>query len=274
MCDAITNSEYQNMFLDFLVDKNHAWCLHRRQMPRKVSISTPTVSLKELLDQGYFSDNFSTESDNYFLTLDKATLSFKLSLSLLQLSDSGWRQVKWSRETIFFLRDPSSGRLLDKSKSYLSWQLTADPAREDPNGGDKTQVDLHLLGFAQLLMEITIGKCLPDEDVTSPSVLRFQLAKYNKKLLVSWQKNLRTAIAACIGRPAREAAADADQLQHFIFRKIVLNLENYMVGCSEPLPESPVSVIQDPFQSEDPPPADATLSVYDGSARSQPENET
>ena len=275
MCEVITSSEYKNQTLDLLVDEERAGSFQRLPSPRKVSIASPIVSIKDLLDQQCFNDSYSSDDNRYFLNADKSELSLNLALSLLQLSDRDWRQVEWSSETIFFLRDPSSGMLQEKTKPYLSWRLREVSKEGGTPDRDRTLCDPQLLDFARLLLEIHVGKSLPDEALESPYILRKKVAGYTKRLLASYQDKLREAIRACISTAGKDAAAQPERMREFIFRKVVLNLEAYRMGFTEPLPQTPDSVVHDPFRTAAAlPSADAELSLYDVSTSyRKPEND-
>jgi len=97
-----------------------------------------------------------------FLPRVRDTLCLNLALSLLQLSNDEWERVKWRSDedtSIFFLRDPETQTIFDKTRPYLSWRLQSDQKSEDYE--NDLCCDPQLLDFAQLLVEIYGWEKLP-----------------------------------------------------------------------------------------------------------------
>jgi hypothetical protein len=200
----------------------------------------PTVSLGYLIDQGYFDKTFrvADPKNRYFLPSERATLCCALARSLLHLSSGGWARIAWNIDGIFFLKDASTGTLLDKDKPYLSWDLRSGTTL----GGSESQISAPngtlssgnstLINFARLLMEVYGHQriTLEHPEVDLQSFLFGCIHEIN-------ETNVRAAVVACLGSEGNEAArdqSDPHRLQNFIFRQVLQRLEASLQSYREP----------------------------------------
>ena len=200
----------------------------------------PTVSLGYLIDQGYFDKTFrvADRQNRYFLPSERATLCCTLARSLLHLSSGSWARIAWNIDGIFFLKDDSTGTLLDKDKPYLSWNVRSsttlgefEPQISVPNGtlpsGNAT-----LINFARLLMEVYGHQRI----TLDHSEVDLQLFLFGCIHEIN-EPNVRAAVVACLGSEGNEASrdqSDPHRLQTFIFRQVLQRLEASLQSYREP----------------------------------------
>lgn len=202
------------------------------------SPAAPTKSLWELLKQGD-AGRYPSEDENseFFSPEDKEMICLNLALSLLHLSTTHWRRPSWcsdrnTGEGIFFLRDPATQKIVDKTHPYLSCQLHDRPKSRDD---DNLVCDPQLLDFAKLIMEIRMWKRLPlscREGKLSKEQLRLDLLKLinDRRHFRDKDDMFKRAVKACLDTAGKEAAQDEtskDRLHNYIFDKIVRPLDHY-----------------------------------------------
>jgi hypothetical protein len=196
------------------------------------SPAAPTKGLWELLNR----EGENTES---FGIKDRDKICLNLALSLLHLSTREWSLPSWSpgrdnSEGIFFLRDPTTRKIVDKTHPYLSYRLQERPKSKDD---DSTLCDPQLLDFAKLIMEIHLWKKKLPLSNTSGKLCKEQLRRdllalaHNEEYFRLEQEIMFTkAVEACLDIAGKEAAQDEtnkDRLHHYIFNKIVRRLDGY-----------------------------------------------
>ncbi|KIX05940.1 uncharacterized protein Z518_03914 [Rhinocladiella mackenziei CBS 650.93] len=202
------------------------------------SAAAPTKSLWELLKQGEAGcDSSENENSETFFPEDREMICLNLALSLLPLSTTHWRRASWTSdgntgEGIFFLRDPATQKIVDKTHPYLSYRLHDRPKSEDD---DSLICDPQLLDFAKLIMEIRMWKRLP---------LSHKAGKLSKEQLRLYLLNLindrrrfrdkdgmfKRAVKACLDAAGKEATRDEankDRARNYVFDKIVRPLDSY-----------------------------------------------
>jgi hypothetical protein len=270
--------------MQILVEESPSGCLSLEsdESGYGATEAAPDVSLGYLLDRGYLKTHFKSRfrSDlNYFLPSDRARLYLNLALSLLQLSHGDWRQVEWNAESIFFLKDPSSGNLSNKRQPYLTWALEAKPEATDPGDPDtqktamtnKPTCDPHLLHFARLIMEIHAGEKI--DSVAKGRSLQMELQGQieDEDLYLSPQDDAFVgAVSACLGNEGREAAEDSsdpERMRVFIFSNIVQNLSSNVRGGEHPLKVKKSFLLQSPADVQ----GKGVVSPYHGDRYDQPE---
>lgn len=190
------------------------------------------MSLGQLLDTPGLNRQFpSADNPNRFLPLDRATLCLNLALSLLQLSQDEWRQIVWCPENIFFLKNPLSGVVEEKTKPYLSWVVMSTPSVQD-NARDMGELacDSHLLHFGRLLMEIHAFERIEEPVHGLELQTTLLMAIQDERSYLPQDSAFVAAVKACLSLEGKIAAAGgggSSQIRDFIYRNIVVNL-----GCS------------------------------------------
>lgn len=255
---------------------------------RPNSSATPTVSITSLMthESGY---EIRPVSKFEFPRPDRDWLCLNLALSLLHMSSGDWRRATWYSDNpdtetgIFFLRDPSTQEIVDKTRPYLSWRLQNTRKKycdQKPIKG--LQCDPQLLDFARLLIEIHNWKKLPIMPEIESERVRTELhCKLSKEqlrlgLLRYIGKNFNpgpdfefiSALTACLSNAGRiEAAAEdkPERIQAYVYENIVKPLHRYL-GSPE-LPKS--ALIAMPSSAPAPAPSnnsdnlEKSLSDYD-----------
>lgn len=208
------------------------------------SPATPIVSLGNLMnpdDSQYHTRRVS--NTERFSTEDRNWLCLNLALSLLHMSghlwtyaalDSAWPDTEHG---IFFLRDPRTQKIIDRTRPYMSWQLYKEPeSRTSPVNFKRVQLNIFkikLLGFARLFMEIHTWKKLHfGPDCVSNKEFRHRLLRhldgnFNSKGDLEFISALRACLnhAGCI-----EAAVGnkPERIPSYIFENIVKPLHRYL----------------------------------------------
>ncbi|KAF8855673.1 hypothetical protein BDZ45DRAFT_727983 [Acephala macrosclerotiorum] len=276
-CHILRNAEERNENLSILLEETsnqqpEAGALEPRKaeclLPQTIKVqlddcfplkspAAPTKSLWELLKQGDAGrDRNEDENSEFFSPEDKEMICLNLALSLLHLSTTHWRSPSWcsdrnTGEGIFFLRDPATQKIVDKTHPYLSYQLHDRPKSKDD---DSITCDPQLLDFAKLIMEIRMWKRLPLSN-KGGKLSKEQLRLYLLTLINDRghfrQKDdmFKRAVKACLDTAGKEAAQDEtskDRLHNYIFDKIVRPLDNYaefpeftMSTSADSLPQTP-----------------------------------
>lgn len=199
--------------------------------PRK-SKTAPTKGLWDLLScVSEHDEGFETWNTN-----DRDVLCLNLALSLLYLSTTCWGRASWrsnrkAGDGIFFLRDPATRMVVDKTQPYLSYALNEGIQPEDD---DDLICDPHLLEFAKLILEIRMWPKVPFKHeygrLPKRKLLEFVLDTIDDKLqFPARDRMFQLAVKACLDAAGREAAQDKtdNRLQNYIFEKIVRPLEQY-----------------------------------------------
>jgi hypothetical protein len=203
--------------------------------------TSPTVSLKYLIVNGYFDKTYPSgivdPQNRYFLPSERAALCCTLARSLLYLSYGPWTRVNWAIDGVFFLEDASTGRLLDKSKPYLTWTFDRSPANENDSShnslavGEEAHHNQILINFARLMIEV-YGHQQLQVDQTAVDLHESLYGCINE---ISDQ-NICLAVMACLGSEGIEASRDSspDRLQVFIDQQILKHLEASKASYRKP----------------------------------------
>jgi hypothetical protein len=252
---------------------------------RLVSDTAPTVTLDYLLEHKYFNKQTGRGSKlnkNYFLPLDRAKLNLNLALSLLHLSQDEWRQVTWNSKSIYFLKDPSTGDLLDKQQPYLAWALKPTGAGADNeeiesenNEEGEPTCDLRLLHFARLIIEVYHG--VQFYSIGERRNLQMDLEdeiSNDSEYLHGRDDMIVAAVKACLsteGKLAAEDTANPGMFRSFIYSKIVQTLSSLVAGSANPLQVQNLSLVNRSAAARA---SGKTVSPYDGKRYDQPVNLT
>ncbi|QYT06299.1 Peptidase_S8 domain-containing protein [Trichoderma simmonsii] len=249
------------------------------------SLVTPIVSLASLIKQDEFSSSYHTQSisnANTFFPKDRDWLCLNLALSLLHMSGHDWNRAIWYSDNpradtgIFFLRDPSTQEIVDKTHPYMSWRLQDESEVQNPTG--EPRYVTQLLSFARLLIEIHTWKRL---DLTpkprTEKQLRSSLLSY---IDVNFRLNdyeFISALKACLDRTSYIEAATRGEprgIQAYVLEKIVKPLHRYLGNpelsnsISMEMPSSNEASLDGSHQSEN------ALSMYDSCYDGRPREES
>jgi len=202
------------------------------------SPAMPTKSLWELLLSGDTS-SWGDLLRMRFFRLECERVCLNLALSLLHLSTCPWKRVYWgsdgkASEGIFFLRDPVTGSIVDRTHSYLSYRLLYESdslLKHDSS----LSCDPRLLEFAKIIMEIRMWETIPLEgkrDILVKNQLRLKLLELINDTNIFSKKDamFKKAIEACLSAEGKGAALDEEddgRLRNFIVTKIVRPLDHY-----------------------------------------------
>ncbi|KAI8663494.1 hypothetical protein NCS57_00950600 [Fusarium keratoplasticum] len=236
---------------------------------------TPIVSLASLMEQGesgYETRRLSNAET--FLPKERDWLCLNLALSLLHMSSGDWRRVIWysadpdTKTGIFFLRDPSTQKIVDKTRPYMSWRLQGESSVQKPTKG--LHCDTQLLDFARLLIEIHNWKRLPNSQCgklqPSKEQLRLQLLQYIRDNFRPVDSEFTSALKACLndaGRIEADAEDRPERIQAYVFENIVKPLHRYLGNPELPkstltaMPSSDQAALDSSSQPEN------TTSIYD-----------
>ncbi|KAK4082401.1 uncharacterized protein Triagg1_2213 [Trichoderma aggressivum f. europaeum] len=203
------------------------------------SLATPIVSLASLMKQYASSDHIRRVwNAEPFSPNERDWLCLNLSLSLFHMSSRNWNRATWYSDDpnteigIFFLRDPSTQEIVDKTRPYMSWRL-----QEESEVLQRTAkglvYDTQLLSFAKLLIEVHTWRKLDlTPEPKSEEELRSRLRKYIDANINSPRDlKLISALKACLGHVGRIDATAEDKperIQMYVFKNIVTPLHEYL----------------------------------------------
>ncbi|KAJ8129670.1 hypothetical protein O1611_g3958 [Lasiodiplodia mahajangana] len=149
-----TIREFENRKFRIRFDKEDLW-YNRADPQSPVSTNNSRmISLGDLLERGFFSNE---RDGDIFSPNDKAVLTLSLARSLIHLWQGLWTRGPWTAESIRFVY--ATNEILDRHNPYINCTV-ARSTEEEPQLIKPTLHDLELsvLGFAQLLAEIEIGQ--------------------------------------------------------------------------------------------------------------------
>lgn len=208
------------------------------------SAAIPKTSLWELLRPGDFSyPRAVSKKRPRFSYKERDIVCLHLALALLHLSRAPWKGAYWgsdhrTEEGIFFLRDPATDQIVDRTHPYLSYRLHHRTPSQPQQHNKILPCDGRLLKFAKLITEIQLWERLPSSEILEPPAKLSEAALRNYLLDIlgtdDWvregRENLRKAITACLSPEGKDAARDdtnTERLPSFIFRNIVQPLDQY-----------------------------------------------
>ncbi|KAI1086170.1 peptidase S8/S53 domain-containing protein [Rostrohypoxylon terebratum] len=225
------------------------------------SFVTPTESIASVMRQVESSKTTQRVFNvKKFLPIDRDKLCLNLALSLLHMASSDWRRLTWYSDNpdigtgIFFLRDPSSQEIVNKTQVYMSWRIQEN--FEAQNSTEGLMCNPQLLDFARLLIEIQNWTKLQLTLDTASETLRKQLfGKPHKEQLrlclleyinVQFEpvrySDFKSALLACLNDRGRiEAAAEnkPERIQAYVFNQIIKPLHRYFGNPELPQPTFP-----------------------------------
>ncbi|KAI0439844.1 hypothetical protein F4803DRAFT_553624 [Xylaria telfairii] len=109
------------------------------------------LTLGNLLDYGFFGND---RDGDIFSLNDKAVLALSLARSLVHLWHGLWTRCQWTAESIQFPH--TTNEILNRHRPFVTCTLTK--STESPMKPTADELQLSVLGFAQLLAEIETGK--------------------------------------------------------------------------------------------------------------------
>ncbi|PTB51390.1 hypothetical protein M431DRAFT_19399 [Trichoderma harzianum CBS 226.95] len=204
------------------------------------SLATPIVSLASLMKQDASSHHIRrVRNAEKFSTGERDRLCLNLALSLWHMSGRNWNRATWYSDDphtetgIFFLRDPRTQEIVDKTRPYMSWLLQEESEVQKPVKG--LVYDTQLLSFAKLLIEVHTWKKLHLKP-GSEKELRSQLEEYiENNFRPVHDSNFISALKACLGYAGSIDATAEDnpqRIQMYICENIVRPLHEY-IGTPE-----------------------------------------
>lgn len=232
------------------------------------SSATPIVSLASLIMQSKSSSKIrQVLNAKKFRSEEQDWLCLNLALSLLHISGRDWNRPIWYSDNpnedigIYFLRDPSTEEIFDKTRPYISWRVQEESGVQELAW--KCRYDTQLLDFASLLIEIRMWERLDLKLGTAMEEER------RSRLLKCIKDNLRPradrefimAIEACLSQAGHtEAAAKGkpERIQAYVFENIVKPLHRYLGN-----PELPTSTMMTMPSSDNDTLDDSNLSEND-----------
>ncbi|TRX94162.1 hypothetical protein FHL15_004930 [Xylaria flabelliformis] len=126
------------------------------------------LTLGYLLEHGFFGKD---RDGDIFSLNDKAVLALSLARSLVHLWHGMWTRGPWTADTIRFLH--TTNEILDRHSPYVNCDLESTRDELKPFKPTLGDLQLSVLGFAQLLVEIETGERI-HLDVASGSLEDFK----------------------------------------------------------------------------------------------------
>ncbi|KAF3138826.1 hypothetical protein TWF703_004367 [Orbilia oligospora] len=127
----------------------------------------PTISLKELLTDGYFRK---PTAGGAFGSRDKAVLALSLARCLLHLLQGPWIKGPWTADSFQFLHAKEKAELLDVHHPYVRWPRGELPPHDTEVETTESNTDEYrgiFLEFACLLLEIQVGETIAFDHLPS-----------------------------------------------------------------------------------------------------------
>lgn len=244
---------------------------------------TPVVSLASLIEQDQPGRGpCRILNANDFTIQDKDKLCFNLALSLVHMASGDWGRVVWYPDNpdtelgIFFLWNPSTRRIPDITRPYMSLRLQERSSIDD--SAQRPNCDTQLLDFARLLIEIHGWKRLPnllsrqlhemqsEDSELANDRLRWELTAYiQKNFRQRSEADFIAALMACLTRYkhiAADAKEDPKTIQAYIFENIVKPLHRYFDKPELPSQTLPARLLHQ-VVSDSPVPPEDSVPIYD-----------
>ncbi|KAK4065581.1 hypothetical protein Trihar35433_7701 [Trichoderma harzianum] len=213
------------------------------------SLAMPIVSLASLMKQNASSQHIRrVRNADEFSAGERDRLCLNLALSLWRMSGRNWNRATWYSDDphtetgIFFLRDPRTQEIVDKTRPYMSWLLQEESEVQKPV--KDFVYDTQLLSFAKLLIEVHTWKKLHLKP-GSEKELRSQLEEYieNNFRPVNDAKFI-SALNACLGHAGcidATAEDNPERIQMYIGENILIrktfwnNMKDFTTKYISPL---------------------------------------
>ncbi|KAI1123342.1 hypothetical protein F5Y10DRAFT_270207 [Nemania abortiva] len=152
ICGSTRNFRGKPLHIEF--DKEDL--LFNRDRAQNSALVRPShlISLKDLLEGGFFGKD---HDGDIFDQNDKAVLVLSLARCLIHLWHGLWMGDPWTAESIQFLHE--TNQILDRHYPYLACDLTKNSVDgQQPTKPTLDDIQLSVLGFAQILAEIETGR--------------------------------------------------------------------------------------------------------------------
>ncbi|KAI1752133.1 hypothetical protein F4782DRAFT_530745 [Xylaria castorea] len=162
ICGSIRQSKSRPFSIHF--DEDDLWHNNFHHHSPAHANDSRMLTLGYLLEHGFFGKD---RDGDIFSLNDKAVLALSLARCLVHLWHGLWTRGPWTADTIQFLQ--VTNEILDRHNPYVNCALMKSTEYE-PQPFKPTMDDLQLsvLGFAQLLVEIETGKRIHLDIVSSP----------------------------------------------------------------------------------------------------------
>ena len=199
--------------------------------------TNPTLSLRTLLDSGYFH-----KGGSFRISLKyKRILAVILAHNLLLLYGSPWVQEPWNAERIFFFPDSNPQNLPDLFRPYVSRSLVTELISSDTGRGDRRHKHPFILEFARLLLEIEYGETIvateedydPETHEETPDTPFYTVDRMLRKVSDDIYQDYIKAIEACLDcdnfLPPDEIPSDDTEFRLALYEHIVAPLESELL---------------------------------------------
>ncbi|KAK6529893.1 hypothetical protein TWF281_009047 [Arthrobotrys megalospora] len=238
LCGIIKQSQARRQALRLLYgggDLYHTLASRRRPAAHEGaedSSELPSISLRSLLENGYFRQNASLKK--------KRILAVILAHLMLKLCGGPWIRDRWEAENIHFPYYHSSNKMIvNFQQPYLDGSLSSEWAETDPNTDDPNNRHNHplILDFACLLLEIQCGETMkptqPDFDKNTlqetPNTRYFMIDRILRDISENMYQDYKSAIEACLDcgeyLPTVDTSFDDANFRCLIYQRIVAPLE-------------------------------------------------
>ncbi|KAK6542350.1 hypothetical protein TWF694_006309 [Orbilia ellipsospora] len=234
ICDIVDKSQGCGVSLDLLSTGKNLWDLSSyREKPWHINVY-PSVSLRCLLDYGYFAQTRGRNLPKVSLK-DKRALAVILAHNMLQLCGGPWIREAWNADNIFFRYDPAAHQILNIRQPYIGSLIELGGFQSlNVDLGDRVHRYPLILDFARLLLEIQNGETIipVSEDyhaITQEETSNTPFYMVNRILQEISNdifQDYRDAIDACLALPRKETTFDDLKFRHYIYKYVVAPLED------------------------------------------------
>lgn len=159
----------------------------------------PEISLYRLLNEGFLEGRF------LFPEKHKLILAFNLAQSLLQFYSTPWVQNDWTAESLLFMYEADTDRVLNIHQPYTTCSLssrTHESNNNDTPHNHKPDEYPFILSFGKLLLEIIEGKVIDGTEVGNSNPRRALWDRFDQwRKQEQLSKDYVKAIESCLRFP-------------------------------------------------------------------------
>ncbi|EPS45571.1 hypothetical protein H072_456 [Dactylellina haptotyla CBS 200.50] len=235
-CDTLHRSQGHGFPLRLLSNGLHIWDLSNPREKSRDGNSYPSISLRSLLDDGYFRHS-SKEHGSKISLKEKRALAVVLAHNMLQLCGGPWVPESWNADNIFFLFNPMTQKLVNIRKPFIN-------ARLDKKDSPVFELDdrIHryplILDFARLLLEIQYGETIQPTEADYHAMTKeetsdtpfFMINRVFEEISDDIFQDYRAAIEACLEcekfLPSEDISFEDLEFRCLIYKNVVMPLEN------------------------------------------------
>ncbi|KAK6544626.1 hypothetical protein TWF694_001315 [Orbilia ellipsospora] len=235
LCQTIHRSQGYGLSLRLMFEGQNLWDLSNPRERKPIVTTCPSVSLRSLLDDGYFRQSDRERLSKVSLK-EKRTLAVVLAHTMLQLCGGPWIHETWDAANIYFLYDSANQRILNLRKPYINAPLRS-PDHVISDTDDRIHRYPLILDFARLLLEIQHGETMQPTEADCHAVTQemtpdtpfFMVNRVLNEVSDDIFQDYQAAIEACLEfdkyLPSEDTTYRDSEFRNLIYTHVVEPLE-------------------------------------------------